>query len=244
MTEGPTLVERASSALDRLKRLNETALLANEGDRVRTRADELEAPVAEMEHILLVEQALRRRGVSPELPQSAIATARTQLAALRDRYRSDPTQITAPDGRLRFTLWDPLRALPNEIRSSLNGAWEAHARSLLREQSVEILEVLERVPGLQVDARAIRAMASEFDSLSSRLPRQEEDVDRIEELAREIERRWQSLEGAGIPSDVLDFLAAASVSGAPLALLTPAVREWLQERSLTQFVRLTLSGER
>jgi hypothetical protein len=237
-----SLVARASATLDRLTRLDETAQLANEGDRVRTRAEELERPAGELEHIALVVDALRRRGISIELPESSVVSMREQLAALRDRYRTDPSQITAADGRLRFSLWDPLRALPAELRGVVVAAWRSHAKGLIREQSVELLDVLEHVPGLQADARAIRELATEFDRLSESLPQDEPGIDRLEGIASEIERRWQSLEGGGIPREVVDFLAAAAVTGAPLDLLTPAVREWLDERSLTRYVRLSLSG--
>jgi hypothetical protein len=237
-----SLVARSSAALDRLRRLEETARLANEGDRVRTRAEELERPASELEHVALVVQALRRRGISIELPKSAVVSLRQQLAALRDRYRSDPNQITAADGRLRFSLWDPLRALPSELRGFVLESWRSHAKSLVREQSVELLNVLEHVPGLQADASAIRQLATEFDHLSDSLPQDEAGIDHLEEIAGEIERRWQSLEGGGIPREIIDFLAAAAVTGAPLDLLTPAVREWLDERSLTRHVRISLMG--
>jgi hypothetical protein len=237
-----SLVARASAALDRLKRLDETARLANEGDRVRTRAEELERPAIEVEHVALVVDALRGRGIAIELPESSVFSMREQLAALRDRYRTDPSQITAADGRLRFSLWDPLRVMPAELRGLVLAAWRSHARGLIREQSVELLDVLEHVPGLQADARAIRQLATEFDRLSESLPQDEAGIDHLEGIAKEIERRWQSLEGGGIPREVVDFLAAAALSGAPLDLLTPAVREWLDERSLTRYVRLSMSG--
>jgi hypothetical protein len=242
MTAELSLVARASAALDRLKRLDETARLANEGDRVRTRAEELERPASELEHVALVVDALHGRGIAIELPKSSVFSMREQLAALRDRYRTDPGQITAADGKLRFSLWDPLRALPVELRGVVLEAWRSHARSLIREQSVELLDVLEHVPGLQADAGAIRQLATEFDRLSESLPQDEAGIDHLEGIAKEIERRWQSVEGGGIPREVVDFLAAAAVSGAPLDLLTPAVREWLDERSLTRYVRLSLSG--
>ncbi len=242
MTAELSLVTRASAALDRLKRLDETARLASEGDRVRTRAEELERPASELEHLALVVDALRRRAIPIELPRSSVVAMRGQLAALRDRYGSDPSQITAADGRLRFTLWDPLRALPTELRTVVLTAWRSHATTLIREQSVELLDVLERVPGLQADARSIRDLAAEFGHLSESLPHDDAGIDRLERIASEIERRWQSLEGEGIPREVIDFLAAASLTGAPLDLLTPAVREWLDDRSLTRYVRLGLSG--
>ena len=236
-----SLVGRASAAVDRLKRLDETARLANEGDRVRTRAEELERPATELEHVAIVVDALRRRGISIVIPESSVVSMREQLAALRERYVTDPNQITAADGRLRLSLWDPLRALPSELRGVVLEAWRSHARGLIREQSVELLDVLEHVPGLQADASAIRQLAIEFDRLSDRLPQDEAGIARAKELADEIERRWQSLEGGGIPREVIDFLAAAAVTGAPLDLLTPAVRAWLDERSLTRHVRLSLS---
>jgi hypothetical protein len=132
--------------------------------------------------------------------------------------------------------------LPSELRGVVLEAWRSHARSLIREQSVELLDVLEHVPGLQSDARAIRQLATEFDRLSESLPQDEAGIDHLEGIAGEIERRWRSLAGGGIPREVIDFLSAAAVTGAPLDLLTPAVREWLDERSLTRYVRLSLSG--
>lgn len=243
MTEKLSLLARAAAAQDRLRRLDETVRLANEGDRVRTRAEELEGPASELAHLALVVGALRRRGIPIELSQTSVVTTRQGLVALRDRYRDDPSKITAPDGRLRFTLWDPLRELPAELRRIILEAWRSHVRSLVRAQSVELLDVLERVPGLQSDARAIRGLAAELERLSDSLPRDDAAIDRIQEIAGELEHRWKSLEGGGIPREVVEFLAAASVAGAPLDLLTPAVREWLEERSLTKHVRLTLLSE-
>jgi hypothetical protein len=242
MTEDLSLVARAAAAQDRLRRLDETVRLANEGDRVRTRADELEGPASELEHLALVVGSLRRRGIPMDVPRSSVVAIRDQLVALRDRYRDDPSKITAPDGRLRFTLWDPLRELPAELRRVVLESWRSHVQSQVRAQSVELLDVLERVPGLQSDAHAIRELAAELGRLSESLPRDDADIDRIRVIPSEIGHRWKSLEGEGIPSEVIEFLAAASVAGAPLDLLTPAVREWLDERSLTKHVRLTLSG--
>lgn len=243
MTDAPLLTKRASSILDRLKRLQETALLANEGDRVRTRADELSRPLSDLESLQLVDEGLRERGLEPQVDRESIRATHTQLLALATRYRADPSQITAPDGRLRFTLWDPLKTLPDELRRSLLDAWRDHVAALVPRQRPEILDVLERVPGVQAEARALREIGNEFDRRSNALPQNNEDFDRIEGLATEIQTRWRTLEGAGIPAEVMNFLAAASLGSARLDLLTPTVRAWLDERSLTQHVRVTLSPE-
>jgi hypothetical protein len=243
MTQPTSVPARATLALDRLRRLGEGARLAAVADRIRTRADELVGPVSELELLAAIGEALGQRGVSHQLEAASLAGLRSQLIALADRYRLDPEQIAAPDGRLRFTLWDPLRGLPADLQQSLLNAWRDHARGLLPRQRPEILDVLERIPGLQQDARAIREMSAEFERRSSVLPHGDADVARIEELAGDIQTRWQTLEGGGIPADVLDFLAAASLGTARLDQLTPTVRDWLTERSLLSYVRVSLTAE-
>jgi len=238
-----SVFSRTEAALERLRRLGEDARLASVADRVKTRADQLETPVAELEILATVRSALRAQGMPTSTDTELLTGLGLQLSELADRYTNDPEQIVAADGRLRFTLWDPLRALPTSLRESLLASWRAYCRSLVPPQRLEVLAVLERIPGLQEDARAIRVMAAEFEQRVAMLPQGTEDIGRIEELGAEIQTRWGTLEGSGIPKDVLDFLAAASMGSARLDQWTPNVRAWLEDRSLLRYVTLSLSAE-
>jgi hypothetical protein len=238
------LTDRATKLVERLNRLAEIGQLVDVSDAVRTRAELLVGPASELHGLTAVAIAFRERGIEIDVDVDSIRRMRLQLADLGERYRSDPAQIAAPDGQLRFTLWDPLRQLPGLLRQTLIASWRRHAQALVPPQREEVLDVLQRVPGLRDHAEAIRKLSAEIDERAGMLPQGEPDFDRIEELAASIKARWDELEaGGGIPAEVLQFLAAASLGGAALDLLTPAVRSWLEQRSLLALVRVTMASQ-
>jgi hypothetical protein len=239
-----SLLDRAGSVNKRLRVLATMNSLADKADSVRTRATVLKTAADELDPLVSVIRAFRAH----EIPTDAITAAplsliRRQLISLGKAYAENPDQIAAPDGSLRALLWSPLSSLTAQLHQMLLISWQAHCEALTPHQQSGVLEVLARIPGLQDDAVRINLLREELEERSGSLPRDEADLARVSELAARIDLEWRTLEGAGIPAEVLNFLRKASRGGANLAELSAGVRIWLEERDLGHFIRIIMTDQ-
>lgn len=243
MTSSPSLLDRAGAANKRIRTLAGMNSLASKADAVRTRANALKSAADALDPIGGVVRAFREHGIPTQaIDTAALNSLREQLTQLGKAYRDNPDQIAAPDGRYRYALWEPLGALPTNLGETLLTSWQAYCAALTPHQQSGVLEVLSGVPGLQQDALRIAGLRDELDRRSRALPWNETDLVRVSDLAAKIDLEWKSIEGTGIPADVLNFLKKASVGGASLPELTAEVRTWLEERSLGGFIRITMNS--
>jgi hypothetical protein len=209
-----------------------------------TRATQLEGPAERLDALARTFAVFRAHGLEVALAGAHLSGLQQQLHQLREAYAADRTSIVRPDGELRFTLWQPLKDLPDQVESALRAAWERHVATQVPEPREELLAVMERVPGFGQQVASIRALHNEAKRLSQILPASPDAFPEITRIAGALHTGWGELSGDGLPAEVLDFLRAATTGGASRVQFTLVVERWLETHELMPRVRITLGGAR
>jgi hypothetical protein len=118
-----------------------------------------------------------------------------------------------------------------QIEALILGAWGAFVEQQLGQQDISVLADWEHVPDLREVARKIRATQAKVQDLRRLVPRDDDDIERVQTFARELKGAWKEVENT--PPNVLKFLREASApTGASLLLLDEETFEWLRKRKL------------
>lgn len=232
------LVESATTLKTDLAALEQLRKSAGAADRFERRAKELEAPAKDLSQLATVISLLRNHSVpNVQFEELALGEWETRLKRLRENYEQDPTTILDPypNEDVRAKLLSPLKQLPLDVSSRVSAAWVSWVSCRLPAVSDDILNVLSGIPALRNSVEKLRALKQEVSIAASRLPQTQAHIDGVLKRIQALETAWGALTGAGIPKEVIQFLrAAGQVSGAPYAMLTPAVMQWLIEHQLHQ----------
>jgi hypothetical protein len=118
-----------------------------------------------------------------------------------------------------------------QMETALLGVWQTFVDEQVGKYDIAILADWDHVPDFRAVARNIRSIQSKFANLRGRIPVDDEDFSRVQELGQQLKTAWKQLENT--PPKVLRFLREASApAGAPLSLLDDDVLHWLRERHL------------
>jgi len=235
------LITRLDQVTQEITELGELKLLARDAQAFHTRATQLHEISMRIEIVVSIAQEFQRRGIAVQFDRSRLTSISKQLSLIFAAYREDPQSIVAATEQ-RYTFWEPLKTLPNEIHAALLQAWSEYVRSVLPRQQTELLETLGKVPGFNERIKQITRLDREAALLGRQLPQTPEEIDRIAAIASELKTTWAQLPTEGIPADVRDFLTAAVEGNARLAQLTGPVVEWLQFNNLVDSVRISLKA--
>lgn len=234
-------LDQMTQEIDKLRELKQQEGIAK---AFGTRAEQLQTPSIQLDGLASIAQEFQRRGIAIPLDQAqsnALALFTKQLRLITDAYREDPQSIVAATEQ-RYTFWEPLKTLPNQVRDAILQGWSAYVESMLPMQQSDLLQTLEQLPGFRTHVAQIRQLNNEADRLRGRLPQSADEIDRIAAIAAELKRAWAQLPTEGIPGDVRDFLTAAVAGNAQVAQLTGTVMEWLRKNNLVDSVRISLKA--
>lgn len=213
---------------------------ADNADAFGTRARQLEEPSAQLEGLASIAQEFQRRGIPLSFNQGQVAALAKQVDVLATAYREDRQSIIDPTGR--FTLWNPLKTLPDEVRTTLLQAWSGYITSTLPERHPELLQTLGQLPGFKEPVDRVGQLYREADRMRGQLPRSTDEIERVAAIASELRATWQQLPTENIPAEIQDFLTQAVLGEARYSQLTASVIEWLRTNDLLKHVRISMKA--
>ena len=234
------LIARLDQMAQEITKLHELRQQVDHAQAFGTRAKLLDEPSAQLDLLATIAQEFHCRGITIPFDRSQFAAFAKQMRVIATAYHQDPQSILAA-AEHRFTFWEPLKNLPNQIHAALLQAWSEHINTTLPiQQQPELLQTLEQLPGFKERVVQISQLYREAERLRGRLPQSGDEIDRIAAIASELKTTWAQLPTEGIPADIRDFLTAAVEGNARLAQLTGPVMEWLQINNLADSVRISL----
>jgi hypothetical protein len=220
--------------------------MVTEASRYHTRADELERPAATLSSWLPIWRAFQQHGISVTFDSQALTGLRKLATTVVENFEQNTKSLIEPNPVLRRSFWEPLGTLERDVESALSHAWSAYVESLMPPRQDELLDVLTALPDFRPQVANIRGLYREEDALKQNLRPDADVVDllgRPEKLAGRITAAIGGLRGAGIPTDVLEFIKQASTpEGATYNSFSGSVRDWFLERGLLGSLRVRLGG--
>jgi hypothetical protein len=132
-----------------------------------------------------------------------------------------------------------IKGIITELDEQLVQAWKSYLAQKMPSTNQEMLNVLVKIEAFRLTVQSIRDLSDRIQR--QKLPQTAEEFEYIEQLINQLRERWHSLSSDEVPETVLSFLKAAVDLGAPLDLLTPEVRYWLDRHALSESLRIRLT---
>lgn len=236
------VIERCTQLRANLERLAAAQENEAKAQELEQRRKELEEEYVELQRVATTARVLLHHG---HLATSSIPDCSKALEScdtVEKLVATDATSITK--GRDYKYLLSRVR----KVRDTLKGATETSWKSVvLQHQGVDdaFLRRVELFPGQMATVQRIRELRNSFEAATKELPSTAEAYDRFELSYRALQEEVTKLDPEAFPDDVLQFFRSAQqANGAPLALFTDGVREWLDRNGWLDGVRVRFTGER
>jgi hypothetical protein len=203
--------------------VQETALLT---DLQRELAKSVDA----LDRSLVQCQILAKGGVTPNVPASLV-TARTRAATLRQKFAGAPRSATLKSGTVWTTLLRDVGAAATDAETEAKMAWKDYRGTIFTGDTPAVIRG--RIGWSDENKKAFERYERKFQNwraTADPLPSTASEVATVKAVAADL----KSIAGEfdfDVPAEVKKFLDAVQANGAALALLTPAVVEWLKKKN-------------
>lgn len=228
-----TLLDRCTSIRSQIIKRNDLRRAHKDAEALRERAGELQILREDVGTALARLIVLKEKGV-PVVKLPSPASARTVLAECQAKLAENPTESGKDYGRLKRSI--------DKLAKDLLGVAEKAIESVRRDlPSVEeaFLKQVELIPDYTNQVACIRQQRDAL--LNGSDPRASAEALRQFLDRREALRKLaDNLRPDEFPREVLEFFRAGRHGGAPLDRLTDTVRQWLADRDLIKYVRVTV----
>jgi len=233
------LQQRAKDLQTKVQSLRGLRVSADQADRLWTRAKSLQDKLSELNSLVGQVDILANNNVSVDL--SALSPRcrdlRRCVEDLLPDFESDPSQIAAPNERLRFEFLDRLPELNRELESVLLCSWQTYLDDKKPIIPPGLLESLASVPDLQPLITRVNAEISHLGRYRQQLPASAKAIQEACAILQSLNQDWVSL-NQSVPEEVRIFLKQANSEGVPLSGLTKPVMAWLQQHNLDVRLRV------
>ena len=216
-----TLSKRASSQLALEENRAESGRLQQLLRDARTFSEKLGSEVKQL-------RLLQDQGISVSAPDGATA-ARKTLGRLRARFAKEPHAEQLTRGRDWTLLNKQVLLTCKNLSSALDAEWRRVVETAFSgDKPANLADTLARTPGNMRNLDRFRDVYAHLEQYARSRPTGRADFVHVRDLARQLTEIYQGFD-FGVREDVKRFLRAVADGGANLELLTPDVRDWLDE---------------
>jgi hypothetical protein len=162
------------------------------------------------------------------------------LESVISNYQQNPEWILDNKNFDKTKLQSNINKITHKLKQQLLQSWQNYLRRKLSTPNQELLNVLDKIEDFKPNIAQIRRLELQINS--EKLPKYQEQLNHINNLIEQLNKTWDTLNADNVPEEVLSFLkAAGNDRGAPLNLLTPTVRTWINEHQLSHTLRIRIS---
>lgn len=167
----------------------------------------------------------------------AVGSAKESVTKVAGPFEGDHRTLTS--GRSFTNLLRSLEKTAAMVTEVTTAAWQSISSTIPRPNQ----KLLSRVEEIRSHAKAVqrlRAAAAELATTAKAAPSTQEQWDTYAEQRRQVEELDRAMSVDGFPQAVLEFCKKAQGEGAPLSMLTPEVKDWLEQNNIYDDLRLRL----
>ena len=222
-------VERATAA-------RAQAGLVAEFDGMRTDVETLIVPISEAAVVF------ESSHLALTAEQKAEFSARQQwLAAQIEKVNAALEK--QPEKIRRGEIWKEMKRAMEALRASLESARAANYEALLAGYADGDHDLLDSLPSGTPGVTEYRTALNAVERVRERAPQTPQDVATAEAAARRLKEIRERVEAAAVPSEFRAQWRSLRGAGIPLAALTPAFRQWLEEHGVAENVMVVYRGQ-
>ena len=236
------LLAQAQRVLALAESVRDAQRVAKKADSFSERRGHIQDLLGSTVPLAITQQLFVDAGIKfPGSPRGAGTYSNTaqQFTDVRLSFEDDPESLFGNEFR---TARDRAANIATGLEKRLRQGWAEYVEATVPTHDPDQLDVFAEIPAFREAVHRLRSLYRNRASLVDKLPVAEEGIQAPRVLAEEIDDAWSRL-GGGAPPPVLDLLRAAGTrSGAPLHAYTSEVRQWLDERGLTDALRIRLAS--
>lgn len=224
-----TLTEKTIALRERCASLSTLGDRIDEARKLGTRLAELKDIAESLPDSLKTIDMLTKAGVAVQGSASSVSQVRNAVSKIKTRFAlaRDPDALTK--GQDWRVLIRELPKLVSELDEAAAEGWEAHAQKLFSGDAPSAVErTLAPTDANKAALAKYRQAHERFARLKASLPGGPEAVEELARVAQELKAVNFDYD---VPASVRKFLEALP-AGAPLALLTAEVRDWIEKQGL------------
>jgi hypothetical protein len=237
-----SLPARAAALRERLVELDKKSSNVTEGHNLEGLRVEIAARARKLEAQLDKQVLLADANVAIPPPASLILV-RKRATGLLEKFKADTKAATLKKGQGWTALLSEIDVACRDLAAAVQSAWRAHRAAVFAGDTPAALRG--KLAHTKANDEAFTAYEALYKSLKAAfddLPGDKRDLEKVAALAVQLERVAQAFD-FDVPAEVKRFLEAVlSVSGAPLALLTPEVRRWLEAKGSLENYSIRSTG--
>ncbi len=238
-----TILERCLHAQQEITSFKELRTLATTSDTLRTRSAQLEEATRKLRPLLTKWRLFKASGIAVKMP-AGVSKLNGDFTALRDAFAQKPELLGTVTNKVTFDL---AANFANDLQSELQTAWKRYVTEKRPEVDQNVLNVFRELPRCQGIVYDIEELLRQLDEKRDSLPVGADGIAVIGTLVGQIDTKWASLGGEGVPDSVIKFVRLAGLKnagrsvGAQLHHLDEA-RVWLKKNGLEDSFRVVISG--
>jgi hypothetical protein len=219
--------QRAADLKTRLTRLADLSSKVQEASDLESLRQDLARRVDKLDPQIGKHAVLQRNGVAL-MPPAAVKRSARRASGLLEKFRAEPTVATLKKGQVWRSLLEDVDVAASDLGEALQTAWRGARKSFFAGATPTALEgQLARTAENDAALAKYRALHQALDAAFQAVPGDQATVEGVKRLADALARVAFNFD---VPEAVKTFLAAVqSVGGAPLALLTDEVIDWLKK---------------
>jgi hypothetical protein len=237
-----TLPARAAALRKRLVELDKMSSNVTEAHNLEGLRVEIASRAERLGAQLDKATVLAGDNISVAHPASLIAV-RKRATGLLERFITDPKAATLKRGQVWTALLREVDAASRDLAAAVLSAWRAHRATVFAGDTPPALRgKLARTNANDEAFKTYEALYERLKAAFDDLPSSQGDLDKVGALAAQLEQIAQGFD-FDVPAEVKRFLEAVlSITGAPLVLLTPEVRQWLEANGSLESYTIRSTG--
>ena len=138
-------------------------------------------------------------------------------------------------------LQNKVSTLKSELEGYLKQAWADYKRQRIPNTNDDLLGLLAKIETFKPTVQTIQRLLNQLKVVD--FPKDIQQFEQIDQAIDDLSTAWSSLKSSEVPEAVLNFLRAAATHGATIDLLTPEVKNWLNNQGITRFFYICLSEQ-
>ena len=233
------ITDKAKQLIELIEEKNKLYKYANQLDSFKTRQQQIEKAVSDILPFANTLRVFRQKNiVDCDLVQK-VEKFLYSVNLILEKFKESPEWIVDSHNFNGNILERSIKGITNELNEQLIQAWENYLAEKMPSTNQEMLNVLVKIEAFRQSVQKIRDLNAQIQR--QKLPQNYEEFEHIERLIDQLREHWLTLSSDDFPETVLHFLKATVDFGAPLSLLTPEVREWLDCHGISDSLRIRLT---
>lgn len=230
-------LERAQQLAARLGEFDEARKYRKEAEALHSMLVLLNQQRTALQAAIAMAVVLVNNGALDASTLPAVGNAKKSVTKIADAFNGDPRTLTS--GRGFSNLLRSLEKTAESVTEVTTTAW-VRITSTIPRSSQKLLSRIEEIRSQTKAVQQLKAAATELATSTKAPPSTQEQWDTYAERRRQVEELARAVNADGYSPAVLDFYKKAQGEGAPLSMLTPEVKEWLEQNNIYDDLRLRL----